>query len=987
MVRCFPEESLKAFLALRNESKVKLAVELDTAELLESQVNAETEQLPVATLFWMHKHGLERLALFIRNSDYTEAHLKRLISLIKMIRTSLRTVLTDQIKEIIVAVPLRRNVPVTELLQYADTIIYIAHHSVPSENCVVVFPSTFGANYSFSDMERADLLPSGVTGAVRTKRFCVSVSMAVLRFLLSEPISSVANSTCIGESWVSYDQTCLEGEAAATYNADTMAVLKQDDSYAFTFESEESLHLKARHIVDLLGAKACVAAFHVEYDAGRNACASLKHSNSRLVELASELHDKEHRVTTAKLSPEGSTHPHREGRMGQAALHGGFLICILSEKPPSPIQLPQRACSLTVYQHVFYDRTTDRVSPRDGASFRDFVELSKRDVSSRLAGAFDDVGFTVPWARDHLYPGRFARSVASWCRDYALHGVAFLPLNFSALQRAEASIRALNNMSTVRPLVVLGMPRTDDQPILNRFAPHVDVIVFITHHIGHSKPCRVTFPSSRMKMIDSSIFLRQIAELTNQLVRIHRHLAGVCVAANLAVLKFSLPPRQSDLDDSCIDEERVNYAQVCSWEGNVEYDTVSSAVLSRKHSDVLTYENEYSLETKARSYMSYTPLGCVAAFNADYEDPRGTCRQPFSRLGALDNVLGKRNRSRAAEPGTSHRGRLICVPSSTHRASVDFPFSQCDIFVDGEVEYLYNNVIKTSSYKANLQGRLLDAKLNWTCFVVSIDASKVLDDLADSPAARAKIISFITNWLSSEGLCGLAVKETARTQPVNGLAKFLQELSDEFSERNPKPILILLVSAFEHEGRLKELGKYPDFLVLTNEVPNESKDCKLHGTMTAATDVALKLSMGRLLELSDTLGAKGGVCFSTTLAVYRYRLHQGLHGAGESCRRMAETTFGEACPPEESARLVEVSSMTSYTYNKSHMLAFEDERSLRIKTDTFLSRYQRGCVAVFDADMDTAASSCNHTRNFARLKTLRSLLERTAMHELSSLQP
>ncbi|XP_049529243.1 uncharacterized protein LOC119462053 isoform X2 [Dermacentor silvarum] len=868
----------------------------------------------------MHKHGLERLALFVRNSGYSEAHLKRLISLIKMIRTSLRTVLTDQVKEIIVAVPLQRRVPVTELLQYADTIIYIAHHSVPSESCAVVFPSTFGANYSFSDMERADLLPSGDKGAVRTKRFCVSVSMAVLRFLLSEPISSVANSTCFGESWVSYDQTCLEGEATATYDAESMAVLKQGDGYAFTFESEESLHLKARRIVDLLGAKACVAAFHVEYDAGRNACAALRHSDSRLVELASALHDKEHRVTTAKLSPEGSTHPHREGRMGQDTLHGGFLICILSEKPPSPIQLPQRACSLTVYQHVFYDRTTDRVMPRDVTSFRDFVELSKRDLSSRLVGAFDDLGFTVPWASDHLYPGRFARSAASWCRDYALHGVAFLPLNFSALQRAEASIRALNNMSTVRPLVVLGMPRTDDQLILNRLAPHVDVIVFLTHHIGPSKPCRVTFPSSRMMTIDSSVFLRQTAELTNQLARIHRNLAGVCVAANLAVLKFSLPPRQSDLDDSCVDEEQVNYAQVCTWEGNVEYDTVSSAVLSRKHSDMLTYENEYSLETKARSYLSYTPLGCVAAFNADYEDPRGTCRQPFSRLAALDNVL-----------------------------------------------------------EANLQGRLLDAKLNWTCFVVSLDASKVLDNLADSPAAREKIISFITNWLSREGLCGLAVKETARTQPVKGLAKFLQELSDEFSERNPKPILILLVSAFEHESRLKELGKYPDFLVLTNEVPNESKDCKLHGTMTATTDVELKLSMSRLLELSETLGSRGGVCFSTTLAVYRYRLHQGLHGAGESCRRMAETTFGEACPPEESARLVEVSSMTSYTYNKSHMLAFEDERSLRIKMDTFLSRYQRGCVVVFGADMDTAASNCTGAQHFARLKTLRSLLERAAM--------
>ncbi|KAL1476738.1 hypothetical protein MTO96_018211 [Rhipicephalus appendiculatus] len=134
---------------------------------------------------------------------------------------------------------------------------------------------------------------------------------------------------------------------------------------------------------------------------------------------------------------------------------------------------------------------------------------------------------------------------------------------------------------------------------------------------------------------------RQTAQLTNQLVRIHRNLAGVCVAANMAVLKFSLPPRHSDLDDSCIDEEQINYSQVCTWEGNVEYGTVSSAVLSRKHDNLLTYENEYSLETKARSYMSYTPLGCVAAFNADYEDPSGTCRQAFSRLTALDNALGK----------------------------------------------------------------------------------------------------------------------------------------------------------------------------------------------------------------------------------------------------------------------------------------------------------------------------------------------------------
>ncbi|KAL1435834.1 hypothetical protein MTO96_010609 [Rhipicephalus appendiculatus] len=867
------KESLNAFLALRNYTNAKLAVELDIGELLESQLNTEAEQVAVATLFWMHKHGLERLALFVRNPGY------------------------------------------------ADTIIYITHHSVPSENCVVLFPSTFDANFTFSDVERSDLLPPGATDAVQTKRFCVSVSMAVLRFLVNEHIPSLANSTCFDESWVPYEQENRQ----RTYDAESMAILKQDDSYAFTFENEESLHLKAQRILDLLGAEACVAAFQVEYDAGRNACAPSKHSSSRLTELASALHDKEHKLTTSKPSTEGSTPPHREGRMGEASLHGGEIYALL----------------LLFKTRKQQASTTDRVLPRDAGSFRDFVELSKRDVTSRLVGAFDDVGFAVPWASDHLFPGRFARSVASWCHDYALHGVAFLALNFSALQRAEPSIRALNNMSTVRQLIVLGIPRTDDPLILKSICSTRgrDRVHYPPHRSYQTVPSHLSIQphddDRQFHLLGKFIFdvynYRQTAQLTNQLVRIHRHLAGVCVAANMAVLKFSLPPRHSDLDDSCIDEEQINYAQVCAWEGNVEYDTVSSAVLSRKHDNLLTYENEYSLETKARSYLSYTPLGCVAAFNADYEDPRGTCRPAFSRLTALDNALGKRNRPPATPPGESHRGTLVCVPSSTQRATVDFPFSQCDVFVDGEVEYLYNNVIKTSSYKANLQGRLLDAKLNWTCFVVSLDASK--------------------------------------------------ELSNEFSEQHPKPILILLVSAFEPESRLKELSMYPDFLVLTNEVPNESKDCKLHGTMTATTDEALKLSMSRLLELSDSLGSRGGVCFSTTLAVYRYRLHQGLHGAGESCRRMVETTFGEACPPEESDRLIEVSSLTSYTFNKSHLLAFEDQRSLRIKMETFLSRYPRGCVVAFGADMDTAASNCTGTKHFERLKTLRALLGRTEGRE------
>lgn len=55
---------------------------------------------------------------------------------------------------------------------------------------------------------------------------------------------------------------------------------------------------------------------------------------------------------------------------------------------------------------------------------------------------------------------------------------------------------------------------------------------------------------------------RQTAQLANELLYKHRNLESVCLDSNLAVLKYSISPKNSDLDDACLDEEMVNYAQV-----------------------------------------------------------------------------------------------------------------------------------------------------------------------------------------------------------------------------------------------------------------------------------------------------------------------------------------------------------------------------------------------------------------------------------------
>lgn len=82
--------------------------------------------------------------------------------------------------------------------------------------------------------------------------------------------------------------------------------------------------------------------------------------------------------------------------------------------------------------------------------------------------------------------------------------------------------------------------------------------------------------------------------------------------------------------------------------------------------------------------------------------------------------------------------------------------------------------------------------------------------------------------------------------------------------------------------------------------------------------------------------------------------------------------------------------MSSYAHNESEMLTFEDERSLKMKVptvscivrnffllffswqiDAFLSRYPRGCVAVYGVELDASSEKCRNAESFGRLKAIR----------------
>ncbi|KAM7297221.1 uncharacterized protein ISCGN_022374 [Ixodes scapularis] len=156
-----------------------------------------------------------------------------------------------------------------------------------------------------------------------------------------------------------------------------------------------------------------------------------------------------------------------------------------------------------------------------------------------------------------------------------------------------------------------------------------------------------------------------------------------------------------------------------------------------------------------RAFLEYSPQGCVVAFNVGYDDARGKCGEPYSRLHALHKAIeGDRIRTGApiSEPGT-----LVCIASEHARSNV--PLSLCDYFIGTTVTYM-NDTITEANSEREPDGPSQPAKSSRTCFAASFDAPDLTWlQLLSQPEARREFSRSLTRWLREKGLCGLAVKE------------------------------------------------------------------------------------------------------------------------------------------------------------------------------------------------------------------------------------
>ncbi|CAN8002194.1 unnamed protein product, partial [Ixodes hexagonus] len=611
------DDDFGTFLGLSNGSAPKLALELKSAELLAPEANTSIEEAAMVMQFGLFRHLISAVALFVDKDHYNKSHQDKLLILVKTYRAFPAANAGNwPAMELILGVPPTTDDSGVELLEYVDVLILLVHHVSPNKHCRVVFPSTGTNGETFTELEHSLLkdLPSTLR---RQHTICVSISLAVLEFSsFGQPVKP--GDDCDAETWKPYHETCPRQNFLPTCDAESMSDIEQDDSFTRTYETEDSLYMKVANIEAVFGETSCVAAFHLEYEDAGSVCEN-RTAFSRVAAISRAFTIGNRSQTEAGLPgnrPQTETDLPGNHSQAETGLPGnrsetktglpGLLICVWSEDPPVVMKVPSGICNIMVYKYVQYNRVTDFLQLKTDYLFEEFTAQGKEDATLKLFVAFDHTSFEDPWFREGSFAKRFSVAASVWVERMGLHGVAFFSQTFGFLLRVFPVLQALRNQTVWRPAVLLGMPVTDDADTLEQFARrymNVDIIVFMTHHPEPSKPCVVTFPSSQVRRIDSSALLKRLSGLSHAMHKRYGNLQSVCYAANLAVLKFKLKPKQSALDDSCFREEWLTYSEVCSWGGTVQYDSLASAVTLRKQNLMLFFDTVYSLKTKVRRLL------------------------------------------------------------------------------------------------------------------------------------------------------------------------------------------------------------------------------------------------------------------------------------------------------------------------------------------------------------------------------------------------
>ncbi|XP_077485879.1 uncharacterized protein LOC144096948 [Amblyomma americanum] len=903
-------------------------------------------------------------------------------------------------------------------MEVSDILVLLAHSYEPSSvDCRVEYPSESSFTEKLFQVSKKLFAKSKEK---RGQAACMSINLAVRQFDIKDGKKELG-SKCTSERWENYAKTCPNVKIHTQRGSQNVAAYRLDGTSFLTFEDEETVSIKVLRYLQGNSAP-CIAAFRVDAEDSCGACTA-REKASRLMAISRLLFP----TTECSSSTEGtpSVPPTRTPSVVPTSpTELSETLVLTSAAKPSETPMPKQTAGRFTHTSQTIDhgsmdterRSTTEVSvaytrgPSRSQRDRAVLCISAASVSENelllhfcthiVVTRPEKMFWNAAFSPDRGEPDRFkgtelllsmgmAHDILTFERGFArlvLRALVSMKMDGYALfsgpnTNPDALLRTVKDIWQVfdenknhkEYTLVVGAVRAILDKVIREPDLESDYIVLL--------PDRLETPANCMT--NASYFVYDDPILLNKWLRSRNSNAMLAISIFLPVVIYDISKHDSKYGTFCSKEEWHSYAMSCfSYGFKKEYRDRYDPILLHSAYQLMVYEDEMTIADRISAVSARTPNISVAAFYVESEDLVGSCerREPASRLAAISQLITRRpGVIPKSTPGPLIRRKINTGPSASlicvYSKEISFPgllLQVCDYIV-------YMNItLREHAREARVQ---FDPGYDQ---LVALDRDQVKGLLlAPEPNFIKSLMQVEKSQL--EGYLQLA-HDKVKQAKISGLAFFfpdaplaqaykLYEKAWKFFSRTKNRIMLLVGLTYVSDlQQLKKFAKKCDFLVLVKHDYTVPSKCVVSGPFLKPIEKQDYENLATLVRESQSLTTVG---LSLPMVVSEYRLNSAAEAIGTPCNYQRWTGYAKTCPNLKRRTQYDDNFTRSFQRNGSTLYSFQDELVVAQQVQSFLHRFDRGCIAAFYVEYEDWTGECNVRQPITRLKMIISQLNWT----------
>ncbi|XP_064473628.1 uncharacterized protein LOC135388174 isoform X2 [Ornithodoros turicata] len=663
-----------AFQALSSTTKLFMGVQKPSLEAFANKPHYMGKFIN-ASVFWLPKHSLQGVAFMQYHTGATR--FKKFAHVVQAISSSLRSVDLEVMLGVTVhsaKKAIAEAAVLKSIFRHVNYLILETHYHSLNETCRTTCPTVYDDSRSLTTLVSILTAVQWIQSFAESGSVCFSVSLSSHWFIVHQGAPKIAT-RCIRHEQASYKTICAaQGYWQHEPDLDgSLCDYKWTTGRFVSYDSASLLAVKVQNALEAYPVTPCVAVYNVDLDDYDGTCPKgIPFKRLQAVRRAQIAASVPRVWTSGETAPSNVSPIQREGaeekaRNGEGPVGSRCmpsakdprrpLICIIYQKPGRQNIIPRDTCTHVVYVHG---------GSLDPAHLLNIPTRDIEDVADAEYYLFLAVDHTVLHSKS---AASYSFRSSQLLKSVSAKGLAVLDVSIiSPSLHANAVIKQLGDDYHAIDLclmmsVELFDLRDRDEILLNNIqyiAQNLDFLVFKTHYDGQAGLCRVTPVSTYDPMPDLCI---PVTSVKTALAWMHAATPiepWMCISLDMRVARY-FTCEDVCLNSPCIEEDSIDYSNVCPEKNDMLDITVDGNVMSNVKAinyTMFSYEETQSLENKVWIARALFTNVCVVAVNPDLDDPHAKCSAGrFLRVKAirhaLDDTVQSPTPTESGRPGQS----------------------------------------------------------------------------------------------------------------------------------------------------------------------------------------------------------------------------------------------------------------------------------------------------------------------------------------------